>query len=177
MDELLTGERKVNTGGGALVVDNGKNLYRTDLKFTCLLEDKAVVFFEFDHQVSRTYFTGSVNAMFFDFKSAKDCMLKSYPRQETKSNTSNSTETFSMIPFVKNNKIHLMYNVAREVQISADGQYTDQLLYPETKENKAYFLCKTMAVINSREVFILSTEGSATPDFMDYKVSKLVFKE
>jgi hypothetical protein len=178
MDELLTGERKVHTGGASLVVIDGKHLYRTNLEHTGLFdEDKAVLFFAFNQTVGNVHFTGSLVGMFFDFKDEKENKLRVYPKMETKNSIQNTEETLQDILVMRNNKVCLLYNYNRELEISANGDYTDKQLYEVTKANKSYLLSqKTMHMINPNELFILATEGAFSPGVVYYKPARLVFK-
>jgi hypothetical protein len=179
MDELLTGERTVHTGGASLVVDDGKHLYRTNLEHTGIFnEDKAVLFFAFNHTVGNVHFTGSLVGMFFDFNNEKENKLMVFPKTETNNSTPNTVETLQDILMMRNNKVHLLYNYNRELIISANGEFTDNQLYEVTKANKSYLISqKTMQVLNPNELFILATDGPVpSSSFVSYRPAKLVFK-
>jgi hypothetical protein len=178
MDELLSGERKVHTAGASLMVDDGKHLYRTNLDHTGVFDDnKAVLFFAFNKTVGSVHFTGSVVGMFFDFTDEKQNSLRAFPKVESNNNTPNTVETLKDIMLVRNNRIYLLYNFNRQLEISSNGEHADKQLYEITKENKSYLLSqKTMYMVNPNELFILATNDVTTPSNVSYRPVKLNFK-
>jgi hypothetical protein len=183
MDELLSGEKKVHAGGASLTgvsltLDDGKHLYRTNLDHTALFDDdKAVLFFASSNTVGSVNFQGALCAMFFDFKNEKQNALRVYPKVESSNSTPHTKETLKDIMIVRNNKVYLIYNFNRQLEISQNGEYVDKPLYEVTKENKAYLLSlKAMHLVNPKELFILATKDTSVPSNVLYKAAKLIFK-
>ncbi|MBK6983655.1 MAG: hypothetical protein IPH32_02305 [Bacteroidetes bacterium] len=183
LDVLLTGDKKtefhnVSLTGFTFMVDNGKNLYRYRLKNTFQLENNQIVLFvQFEHSINGTYVKGPIIAINFNLKNEQEGWIKAYGFQDTKSNSTNNTESFSYIPFVRNGKINVLYNFNRRLQINSNGESIDNTIYLETKDNKNLFLCKIMSPIKSSTLFILGTEHNSYENVPDYKICKITFKD
>jgi hypothetical protein len=110
-------------------------------------------------------------------KDEQNSWLNFYPFHETKKNETNNKETFSYSAFKSNNKINVIYNFNRHMEISSTGDFTDNEMFIESKENKNMFLSKYFLPSNNNELYILGTEGNLGADFVNYSICKIKFKK
>ena len=182
IDIILAGDRKEdffkNSSSILFMVEDGKHLYRYRLKNTFQLDDDQVVLLvQFEHSINGSYLKGPIIAVNFNLKDEQKSWINAYPFKETKSNETNNKETFSYVAFISKNKINVIYNFNRQLKIRSNGDFTDNELFLETKENKKMFLSKYFYSAIYNELYILGTEGNLGPTLFNYSVCKINFKD
>jgi hypothetical protein len=181
IDTLIANDKKVNFFGNAngfsFMVEDGKHLYRYRLKNTFQLDnDQVVLLVQFEHSITGSYVKGPIIGVNFNLKDEQKSWLKAYPFHETKKNETNNKETFSYSAFKTYNKINVIYNFNRCMEISSTGDFTDKGIFTESNENKKMFLSKYFLPSNNNEVYFLGTEGNLGADFVNYSICKIIFK-